>query len=96
MREQGTVAHVNCPRCNARAPKIFKRGGDVVSFWIQCEKCMLLTMDGVASWSQWKRAEEQAALMKKYAAAKTPAERGRIMKRVQELSDQEDAWFKSL
>ncbi len=100
------IGTVSCPNCNAQARVVAVRRKRTTPFWEilgRCDKCKsewpAVTEDGSGPLmhDRHKRSiDRHRELMKKYDAATTPGERGKIMAEVQHMAREEKRWWQSL
>jgi len=93
------IGPAECPRCGAIAKmkaKSQNSKSDALAVVIVCDKCKKETMVGVTSRGQMARQERHAKLLKLYKEAKTPLQRGKIMKEMQKISNQEDTFMNGI
>ncbi len=64
--------------------------------YIECPKCKAKTFIGLISQVYKSRIDKNYRLMQKWKKAKTPEERGRIMREVRRLETEEELWEKSV
>ena len=94
-RDYKILGSQECPRCGAKAKlkaMIQHPDSDTVGIVIDCSKCKLKSIVGFSSKQQMKRIERHEKLLKKYKEAKTPLERGKVMKEINKM-DQENKDF---
>lgn len=96
--EVKVVGQGNCPRCNAVARTVARRQkprSDAYIISLECPKCKYVRQMDLMSASQFRRQERHTELMNQYKTA-TPAQKGRIMREVQRLAEEEKEWLSSL
>ena len=88
-----------CPNCNAKARLVLEREKQRAPFWqlyIICDKCKGEQWIGFVSHFEKNRNDRHRELIVTWSKAKTPAERGRIMRQVQRLAREGEEWTASL
>ena len=95
-----------CPRCNAEGPVFVQKRKRTSHFWEQvfrCPKCRyqcaVPSEDGSGPFLsdvQKRAIDARRILRERFKAAKTPAERGKIMAAVRAIDAREKDWLSSL